>query len=433
MAIGICAMMIMPVFFDRNKKVVRSVIHWLDERLNQQFLELKRKGIDRIITIYSGSALTGESTVNTIFWIKENEPEIYKKIHKFVMIKDFIRFKLTGRLLSDFGDASGSLMLDTKKWKWSNEVLNELGLNVSMFPDLFRPTEISGYVTKDASNATGLKEGIPVAVSSGDGISTIFGLGIHNDGQIGITVGSAGVIGASTTKFPSDGKNRGYVFCHPQGDRWYSMMATAASGEVFRWYKERIIKNDRISFKELDHEAEKAPPGTDSIIFLPYILGSRNPYSNPKANGMFLGLRYKHDRSYVTRAILEGISFELLDILETQKEILRKNSIEITEAKLSGGIVKSKFWPKLLSDILQKDLIITSVEELGTFGSSIIASVAVGIHSNIEIAIKKMIKTQEIIKHDESLKQTYFTKYSIFKEIYHTLETKFGILNPQFN
>ena len=200
-----------------------------------------------------------------------------------------------------------------------------------------------GFLTKEASRLTGLEENIPVAVGSGDGITTIFGLGAYADGQAGITVGSAGIIATTSKLFPEDEKQRSYVFCHPFCDRWYSFMATASSGEIFRWYNKSIIKNDRISYSDLDKEASECPAGADGLIFLPYLLGSRNPHSNPNACGMMLGLRYKHERKHLTRAILEGICFELMDILKVQEDILSKNKIKIKGYKAFRRYLPKQF------------------------------------------------------------------------------------------
>ena len=428
-SIGLCAMMIMPVFLDSNNNVIRPIIHWFDERLYAQFLEIKKEGKDKFISSCSGSGVTGESTINAIYWIKRNEPECYKKINKFIMIKDYIRFKLTGKIMTDFGDASGTLLLDTKKWRWSDEAISNLKIRKTIFPDLLKSTDIGGYITKETSKLTGLKEGTPVAMGSGDGITTILGLGIYKDGQAGIIVGSAGVIGAAATKFPKDDKYRSSVFCHPMSDRWYSFTTTASSGEIFRWYKNSIISNEKVSYKDLDLEAESSPPGTGGLIFLPYLLGSRNPHSNPKACGMILGLRYKHNRSYLTRAIMEGISFELLELLEVQKEISGQNLTKAKKAKISGGILNSKYWPQLLANVLQYNLITTKVKELGTLGSAIMAATASCVYEDLKIAINCMVNDKGIIQYNKSLREIYRKKYLIFKEIYKILEPKFDLLN----
>lgn len=427
-AIGICAMMIMPVLLDNNNAVIRPIIHWFDERLQSQYYKLKKSGKDKVIADISGSSLTGESTFNALDWVRENEPLNFARINKFFMIKDFIGFKLTGNIMSDYGDASGSQMLDTKKWQWpdsSRGIIDGLNIKKSILPELGKPEGLRGRVTRQASDLTGLPEGIPVAIGSGDGITTIFGLGTYRDGQTGLVVGSAGVLAVSAKNFPKDDRSRTYVFCHPFCDRWYSLMATASSGEVFRWYYNSIVKNSSVSMAQLDNEAVSVAPGSDGVLFLPYLLGSRNPYSNPGATGVFLGLRYKHERKHMTRAVLEGISFELLDLLRVEEEILAKNNINISEVKLAGGIINSGFWMQLLSDILQKDLVTTGVKELGALGSAVIASVAAGVYWDLETAVKNMVRDERIIKCNPELKGTYEEKFKLFREMYKTLESKF--------
>ena len=427
-AIGICAMMIMPVLIDKSNAVIRPVIHWFDERLQGQYYKLKKSGTDKIIAGISGSSLTGESTINALAWIMENEPANFVRINKFFMIKDFVGFKMTGSILSDYGDASGSQMLDTKKWEWpgnNGEVIEGLNIKRSIFPELANPQDLRGKLSREVSNLTGIPEGIPVAIGSGDGISTIFGLGTYKDGQTGLIVGSAGVLATSVRDFPSDDKFRTYIFCHPFCDRWYSMMATASSGEIFRWYYNSVVKNKDLSMSDLDNEAEGVSPGADGIMFLPYLLGSRNPYSNPGATGVFLGIRYKHERKHLTRAVLEGISFELLDLLKVEEEILAKNKMEIKEVKLAGGIVKSKFWMQLLADILQKDLVTTGAKELGALGSAIIASVSAGVYKDLETAVKNMVKDGIRVKSNPLFKEVYSEKFKLFREMYKTLESKF--------
>ncbi len=427
-SMGICGVMVMPVLLDNDNEVIRPIIHWFDKRLHDQYFELKKEGKDKIISKYSGSSLTGESTANALCWVKENEPDNYKKINKFFMLKDFIRFRLTGKVLSDFGDASGTQLLDTRKWKWSSDTISGLNLNSHIFPELASPADIGGNITREASAQTGLAEGLPVAVGSGDGITILLGLGIYKEGDAGVIVGSAGVIGVPSKKFPYDEKNRAYLFCHPLCDRWYSLMATSASGEVFRWYNKSIIKDNKISYRDLDLEASSSPPGSGGLIFLPYILGARNPHSNPKASGMLLGLKYDHDRSFVTRAILEGISFELLDILDVQKDILNKNGIKINRIKLSGGITKSNFWIQVLADIFQAELVLTKVKESGTLGAAAMAAAASGIYPDLTKAIDSMVADENTVKYNTALRDIYLEKFKMFKELYKLLEPKFESL-----
>ena len=205
-------------------------------------------------------------------------------------------------------------------------------------------------------------------------------------------------------------------------------MATASSGEIFRWYHDNVIEDKKISYSDLDNEAEKSSAGSDGLIFLPYLLGSRNPHSNPKAYGVLLGLKYRHKRCNITRAILEGISYELLDIFKVQKEILLKNEIQVKEVKLSGGITKSSFWQQLLADILGTDLITTRAKELGTFGSSIIAAIATGVYGDFKSAVDSMVKNDYILSYNRELRDLYTEKFKNFREIYRILEPKFDLV-----
>ncbi len=430
-SVGMCAIMIMPVLLDSKNRVIRPIIHWFDQRPQQQYFEIKKKGLDKLIARYSGSTLTGESTINSLSWVKRFEPDNYKKISRFIMLKDFIRFKLTGRIMSDFGDASGSQMLDTKKWKWSDELIEALGFKSYIFPDLYKPYEIGGNISVEAAAETGLTQGTPVAVGSGDGITTIFGLGIYREGQVGVTVGSAGVIAAPSRTYPADDNSRGYIFCHPMCDRWFSLMATASSGEILKWYHDVLIKDEKTTFAMLDIEAAGSPAGANCLMFLPYLLGSRNPNSNPLASGAFIGMRYGHTREDITRAVLEGISLELADILDALRDILSGKNISIDEVKLSGGITNSSFWKQLIADILAEDMTTTGVKELGTLGSAVIASVSAGVYDNLETAVKKMIHNDDIIKHNKKLEGFYKKRFSVFKDIYRILEPEFGSILGQ--
>lgn len=422
-ALCACAMMIMPVFLDAQQRIVRPVIHWQDERLLAQCAKLKAQGKDKLIAGYSGSLLTGESTLNAIEWVREHEPESFKRIAKFIMIKDYIRYRLTRVVCSDFGDASGSLMLDVTHRTWSSETAGELGLPASIFPELRDSDSVVGALTREASVLTGLTEGLPVVVGTGDGISTILGLGIIESGEVGITVGSAGVIGVATERPPIDDQRRNYVFCHPARDRWYSVMATAASGDILRWYRDELLRDAGLGYEELDGEARTVEPGSDGLLFLPYILGSRNPYSNPGAYGIFLGLRRKHGRSHLTRAVLEGILLEILDLYITEQEVAEKLGVSLQSVRVSGGIVKSEFWLHMLADILGKNVVLTELDELGTLGCAILAYKAIGYYPSLRDSVKGMVREKRVVEFDRSANTVYRKKFGIFRRAYKQMET----------
>jgi len=428
-AIGLCAVMIMPVFLDSHDNVARPIIHWFDNRPYKQYEKLREQKKDLMIADLSGSSLTAEGTINSVLWVKENEPEVYKKTKRFFQLKDYARFRLTGDICTDYGDASGTQLFDSRNWKWNEPLISELGLKKSMFCNTKKPTEIAGTVTKEISLLTGLRQGIPVAVGSGDGITTIFGLGIFREGHTGITVGSAGVVATPSKTYPKDNDMRNYIFCHPFGDRWFSLMATASSGEVFKWYKENILKDTPKTLSELEDEAARSSvPGASGLTFLPYILGARNPLSDPKAYGVLLGMRHHHQRADITRAVLEGLSLEILDIIEAQKDIFRKIDLEVGDYKLSGGILKGTLWKNMLADIIGEDLTVTGSEELGCLGSAMYASVASGAYPDLKEAVSNMVKDKGVIKHDRKNIDTYSKKYSAFKKTYGLFKDRFDDL-----
>ncbi len=427
LGVGVCAMMIMPVLLDARRQLVRPIIHWHDERLAAQSGRIKERGKAESVARYSGSLLTAESTINAVSWVKEHEPDAYGRIDRFVMIKDFVRLKLCGELASDFGDASGSLMLDVRGWKWSTELIEELGFERSFFPELRRPEERAGQITAEAAAQTGLREGTPVAVGTGDGICTILGLGTIEDGDIGFTVGSAGVIGVVSGKLPLDPGHRNYIFCHPLGRRWYSIMATASSGDALRWYRNRLLGEPGTPYSELDREAATVAPGAEGLLFLPYLSGSRNPHSNPDAVGLFVGIRHKHERRFLTRAVLEGILYELRDLFEVESEILARTGTEMKRIKVSGGIVRSVSWSQMLADILGRDVELAQTQELGTFGSCLLASVAAGYHDSLPTAVGRMVKPGRVLPFDGERNRTYSAKYESFRTLYRQMEPVFGL------
>jgi xylulokinase len=427
--VGVCAMMIMPVLLDARRQLVRPIIHWHDERLAAQSVQIKKQGKAESVARYSGSLLTGESTINALSWVKEHEPDAYGRIDRFVMLKDYVRLRLCGELATDYGDASGSAMLDVRGWQWCAELIDELGFERSFFPELRRPDEAAGRITAEAAAQTGLREGTTVAVGTGDGICTILGLGTIEDGDIGFTVGSAGVIGAVSGTLPLDLKHRNYIFCHPLDRRWYSVMATASSGDALRWYRNRLLGEPGTPYSELDREAATVPPGAGGLLFLPYLSGSRNPHSNPDAVGLFIGLRHKHERKFLTRAVLEGILYELRDLFEVETEILSRTGTEMKRIKVSGGIVRSPFWSQMLADVLGRDVELTQTQELGAFGSCLLASVAAGYYDSLQTAVAKMVKPGSVLRCDQLNAGVYKAKYGSFRTLYRQLEPVFGMFS----
>ncbi len=418
-AISVCGMMIMPVLLDESGKPVRPVIHWQDQRLYAQFAALKESAAAKSVVASSGSMLTGEATINALSWVREHEPERFRRVSSFAMIKDFVRYRLTGALGTDYGDASGTMLLDARTLAWNESALRGLGFGGLRLPALSRPEIVAGSVSREAARLTGLPEGTPVAVGTGDGICTILGLGVVEDGALGITIGTAGVVGTVAGSPPIDERRRNYLFCHPVRGKWYSVMATAASGDVLRWYKDEFLRFSGGDYAALEEEASGITPDLSDVLFLPYILGSRNPHGNPEACGAFIGLRKTHSRGHVTRAVLEGILLEVADLVNVQAEIVGDHGRPQAAASISGGIVKSRFWLRMLADILGRDLVVPEAVELGTLGCAMLAAVSIGRYGTIEAAARAMSRVQEVVHFDGEAHELYRKRLACFKNAYY--------------
>jgi xylulokinase len=318
------------------------------------------------------------------------------------------------------------LLLDTRNWEWNEEVAASFHIRKSALPSLVHASEIAGKVTREAARLTGLRAGTPVATGSGDGITTILGLGVVDDGEVGFTVGSAGVVGVASRRFPEDLHHRNYVFCHPLAGQWYSVMATAASGEVFKWYKTNIVRDRSMTYGDLDAEAARAPLGADGVVFLPYILGSRNPHSNPKAAGVFFGLRHRHNRDHLSRALMEGVLLELFDLFSAQREILETKGQAINSVKISGGIVRSEFWTQMLADVLGMNVTLTGEKELGALGCAIMAATSVGRYRTVRDAVDAMVRNQDVVSFHKERHELYLERFEVFRDLYARLASPFN-------
>jgi len=300
-----------------------------------------------------------------------------------------------------------------------------------ILPPVFHSHELAGQVTKKAAEFTGLRVGTPVVMGSGDGLSTLLGLGIVRQNQVGITVGTAGVVGLSSDDYLYDSKGRCLTFVHAVPHKWYLCAATYASGASLDWYMNNFVhqslRKPEESYKLIEAHTRRSSPGAKGIIFLPLLSGSRSPYNNPSGKGVFFGAKLWHTQADFTQAVLEGIVFEIYDCYRVIKEVCSKaTGCPVREIRLSGGIVNNPIWKKILANIFGESIQIPTVEELGTLGCAINAAVGVGLYGDYEEAIKSMVHTEQIVQPDLVLHRTvYQGLFEIYRRIYNHLSTDF--------
>ncbi|WP_330626242.1 xylulokinase [Vallitalea guaymasensis] len=421
-SIGLSGQMHGLVILDENDKVLRPALLWCDQRTQEECDEITEHfGKDKLRDLTANKALTG-FTAPKILWVKKNEPEIFNKINKIMLPKDYINYKLTGNFSTDVSDASGMLLVDVKNRTWSKEVLDFLSIKEEMLPKLYESSDSVGNLKDDLKKEIGITSDIVVAAGAGDQAAGAVGTGVVEEGTISVALGTSGVVFAAHDKFAVDDEARVHSFCHAN-NKYHSMGVMLSAASCLKWWVEEVNKN--ISFDELLKEATKIEPGSNGLIFLPYLMGERTPYPDPDARGCFIGLTITHTRAHMTRAILEGVSFGLRDSLEILKEL----GVPIKEVRVSGGGAKSDLWRQILADIFDCNINTINTNQGPALGGAILGCVATGKYDTVEQVCKKLIKVTNTIKPIKENVKQYNKTYEIYHELYSTLKNTFNKLS----
>lgn len=425
--IGLCGVMLMAVMLDADGVPVRPTISWLDLRVLPQLDWLRETHLDDALFQASGTSVSPSQTPLPLLWVKANEPENFKRIAHVLLSKDYLRYRLTGEFATDLTDASGTLLLDNRTGVWNRAIIERLGFAPEWFPTPVTSTHIVGMVLPGVARELGLPAPVPVVAGSGDGVSTILGLGITRPGELGITVGTAGVLMSNASQFVLDEKRRCLFFLHPVPGQWYLCTATNTAGEAVRWFVHSfyadIPKAER--YQAFIQEAGTSPASSRGVLFLPLLAGSRSPYYNPAARGTFLGLQLEHTRAQLARAVMEGVAYELRDCFEVHRELLQAQGQRIEQVRISGGIIRNPLWLQILADTLGQSLHVPRAAELGALGAAVNAAVGIGIYADHAQAIAQMNTIESIVTPNPDCFPHHDAGYSLYKLAYHTLEPLF--------
>ena len=419
-AIGLTGQMHGLVLLDEAGNVLRPAILWNDQRTQDQCDEIHRRiGRERFIQITGNVALTG-FTAPKILWVKENEPDVFTKTRHVLLPKDYIRYKLTGRYAMDKADGAGTVLFDLKSRDWSAEVLEALEIDASWMPQTFEGPQFTGYVTDEAEKITGLKAGTPVAAGGGDQAAQAVGVGAVEPGIVGLTVGTSGVVFATTPSALVEPEGRLHAFCHAVPGMWHFMGVMLSAAGSLQWYRDSLAPE--MSFDALLKEAESIPAGSEGLQFLPYLSGERTPYPDPLARGAFIGLTLRHGRGHMTRAILEGVAFGLKDSFTL---IQNAGLGAITQVRASGGGTKGDLWRQILASVLEAELVTVNTSEGAAFGAALLAGVGAGAWPDVTSACKATIKITGRTLPDEAQVNSHRKGYPIYRELYPVLRSGF--------
>ena len=431
--IGLSGQMHGLVMLDGENKVIRPSIIWCDQRTAKEVVEITDKvGRERLIEITANPAVTG-FTAAKIMWVKNNEPRNYERCRHILLPKDYIRFMLTGEYATEVSDASGMQLLDIPNRCWSDEVLTKLGIDKSLLPKVYESPEITGKITKQAAELTGLAEGTIVVGGAGDNAAAAVGTGVAENGKAFTTIGSSGVVFAHTDDISIDKKGRVHTFCCAVPGCWHVMGVTQSAGLSLKWFRDNFCQSEIETARNIGADpydlmgkaAGSSPIGANRLLYLPYLNGERTPHLDPNCRGVFFGLSAMHKKRDMIRAVMEGVSYSLRECVD----IIREMNIDITDMTACGGGASSELWRQMLADLYGCPVKVTRQSVEGSaLGAALLAAVGAGIYSSVPEACKAVVVSDKIQEPITANSGEYEEVYSVYKKLYPAMKTCFDEL-----
>jgi xylulokinase len=403
--IGLSGQMHGLVALDDGGRVIRPAILWNDGRTAAECAEIEeRVGLDQLIALTGNRALTG-FTAPKLLWLRRHEPESYARIARIMLPKDYVRLRLCGEHAIDMADASGTLLLDVARRRWSEEVLDALELDAAWLPRLLESPEVSGETP----------DGVPVAAGAGDQAAGALGVGVDRPGPLSIALGTSGVVFAALPAFAADERARVHAFCHAVPGGWHAMGVMLSAAGSLQWLRD--VAAPGVPFAELVDGAAAWEPGVEGLTFLPYLAGERTPHADPDARGAFTGLSLRHDRGALTRAVLEGVAYGLRDSLDLLGEL----GVAPERGRVSGGGARSELWLRIIASVLELPLERPVVEEGAAYGAALLGGVAGGTWPDIAAAVAACVQVRGEVEPEPAWIAPYAEGRARFRALYPAL------------
>jgi xylulokinase len=419
-AVGLTGQMHGSVLLDESGEVVRPAILWNDQRTGRECDEIREKvGAERLIQVTGNDALTG-FTAPKLLWVANNEPENWARVRHVLLPKDYVRYRLTGEYAVDVAGGSGTILFDLARRTWSPEILEALDIDPDLLPPTFEGPALTGTVSPDSATVTGLRPGTPVVAGGGDQSANAVGVGAVDSGVVALSLGTSGVVFATTDGPSIEARGRVHSFCHAVPDRWHMMGVMLSAAGSLRWFRDTFTPG--VSFDDLVADAAEVEAGSDGLFFLPYLTGERTPHPDPQARGAFVGLTVRHDLRHLTRAVLEGVSFGLRDGLD----LMEGAGLPVpTEIRASGGGTRSALWRQILADVLRAEISTVATEEGAAYGAALLAATGAGWFKTVEEACREAVTI-----HPSASPSSDVARYQEAHEIYRGL---YPALRPSFD
>jgi len=426
--IALSGQMMGCVCVDRNGTPLRDALIYADQRGVQE-AQLLESAIGRENFYHiTGHRASASYSIEKFMWIREHEPEVYRNTYRMLHAKDYINFLLTGRMVSEFSDASGTNAFDISSFSWSEKIVDASRIDGEKLPEVVPSTEVIGELTRDAAAQMGLTAGVPVVAGGGDGVCAGVGAGSVKPGKTYNYLGSSSWI-ATTTKEPIfDDEMRTFVWAHAVPGYVHPCGTMQTAGSSYAWLRNEICRTESAdansrgesAYELINRLIEQSPPGARGLIFLPYLLGERTPRWNPDAKAAFLGMTLGHRREDMARSVLEGVSMNLSIILDIFRKQLR-----IDEITVIGGGAKGEIWRRIMADIYGADVVMPDyLEEATSIGAAIIGGVGAGIFPSFDV-VDQFLHERSRVRPDAGNAEVYGRAKRLFEKCYRALEPVF--------
>ena len=416
----------------REGELLANAIIWLDSRAVKQETWVKdRVGAARVLEL-TGLPIDQMFSAIKLLWFKEEMPSVFERISKVLFAKDYVAYKLTGAVCTDYSMASRTMLLDIRKLEWSQELCDELGIPTDILPPLKGSWEVVGEVTGEASAATGLRKGTPVVAGGGDRPCEALGAGVIDEGEVNAGTGTGTCFEAPLSQPRPDPKGRVDACVHVVPGRWEYEMVVNATGESLRWFRDNLgyweveeARRRGVSpYDVMVEEASTVPPGSEGIVYFPYLWGVKAPFFNPRAKGAFIGVTHAHTRAHLIRAVLEGVAFHYRGALELLAEL----GVVVKHLSITGGEARSDVWNKIKAAVAGVPLHVPKVIDAASLGAAILAAVGARQHRDVRVAAESMVRFERVIDPDPYLAKTYKKLYERYCTVYRELEKVFDLM-----
>ncbi len=401
------------VTLDDADNVIRPAILWNDGRTTKETEYLNNEIGKSKLSEYTANIAFAGFTAPKILWMQNNEPELWKKVRKIMLPKDYLAYRMSGTFCTDYSDASGMLLLDVKNRCWSKEMLDICNITEDMLPKLYESYEVVGYIKEDIANMLGLSTKVKIIAGAGDNAAAAIGTGTVGEGKCNLSIGTSGTVFVSSSLFGVDENNALHSFAHADGG-YHLMGCMLSAASCNMWWMNDILSTDNYSLEQ--DGIDKL--GENNVYFLPYLMGERSPHNNAMARAMFFGMSMDTTRKDMTQAVLEGVAFGLRDCLEVARDL----GVTIDSSKICGGGAKSRLWRRIIASALNLRLEIVESEEGPGLGAAILAAVGCGEYPDVVTACDKLVKVVDVVEPEIELVEKYNKRYEKFKKLYPTVK-----------